>query len=207
MAQTRSTRRAAVRDLKRSLILEAARTVFEREGLERASMRAIAEAAGYTAAAIYFHFPGKEAIYGALLEESLDRLGAAVAESVAAAPSPAARLTACGLAFFDYYAAHPRDLDLGFYLFRGGMRPRGLEPGLNRALNEKLRAALAPVGEAVAALGGDATRAAEVTADVFAHASGLLLLAQTRRLRLFGAEARPLMAAHLDRLVGDLGAG
>src|SRR3712207_8196369 len=36
--------------------------------------------------------------------------------------------------FFDYYGANPRDLELGFYLFRG-MRPRGLSPELDRALN------------------------------------------------------------------------
>ena len=30
------------------------------------------------------------------------------------------------MAFFQFYASNPRDLDLGFYLFRGGMKPRGL---------------------------------------------------------------------------------
>ncbi|HEU0159339.1 MAG TPA: TetR family transcriptional regulator, partial [Hyphomicrobiaceae bacterium] len=45
MAQ-RSDRQRAVKDLKRALILDAARKVFEREGLEGASLRAIATAAG-----------------------------------------------------------------------------------------------------------------------------------------------------------------
>ena len=30
------------------------------------------------------------------------------------------------MAFFRYYSDNPRDLDLGFYLFRGGMKPHGL---------------------------------------------------------------------------------
>ncbi|MFY0116404.1 helix-turn-helix domain-containing protein, partial [Acinetobacter baumannii] len=58
-----ASRRQAVSDMKRGLILEAARRVFVAEGLEGASLRAIAAEAGYTPAALYFHFDSKEAIY------------------------------------------------------------------------------------------------------------------------------------------------
>jgi hypothetical protein len=37
-------------------------------------------------------------------------------------------------------------------------------------------------------------------ADVFAYASGLLLLAHTRRIALFALDARQLMQAHLRGL-------
>jgi AcrR family transcriptional regulator len=57
--QRKQGRSQAVRDLKRSLILEAARKVFENEGLDGASLRAIAAEAGYTPAALYFHFDSK----------------------------------------------------------------------------------------------------------------------------------------------------
>jgi hypothetical protein len=30
------------------------------------------------------------------------------------------------MAFFRFYAENPPDLDLGFYLLRGGMKPAGL---------------------------------------------------------------------------------
>ena len=50
-----------LRDLKRGLILDAARAVFEADGLDGASLRSIAAAAGYTPAALYFHFESKEA--------------------------------------------------------------------------------------------------------------------------------------------------
>ncbi len=56
-------RQKAVSDLKRELILDAARKVFEADGLDGASLRAIAAGAGYTPAALYFHFESKEAIY------------------------------------------------------------------------------------------------------------------------------------------------
>ena len=106
--------------------------MFEADGLDGASMRAIAEAAGYTAAALYFHFPSKEAVYGAVLEQSLDGLILAVTGAVSSAENAPRRLRAAALSFFDFYAGNPRDLDLGFYLFRGGMRPRGLSQELDQ---------------------------------------------------------------------------
>jgi AcrR family transcriptional regulator len=90
----RQGRREAVSHLKRSLILDAARRVFENDGLEGASLRAIAAEAGYTPAALYFHFDSKEAIYAELLTSSLAALRVAVDAAVAAATSPAGRLRA-----------------------------------------------------------------------------------------------------------------
>src|SRR5262249_58162561 len=115
----------AANDLKRRLILDAARKVFEEEGLDGASLRAIAAASGYTPAALYFHFDSKEAIYAEVLRGSLANLGEAVARAVARARTPAERLRAAAMAFFRYYADNPRDLDLGFYLFRGGTKAPG----------------------------------------------------------------------------------
>ena len=66
-------RQKAVSELKRELILDAARKVFEADGLDGASLRAIAADAGYTPAALYFHFESKEAIYAEVLRGSLDK--------------------------------------------------------------------------------------------------------------------------------------
>lgn len=74
----RLQRQQTVGEARRSLVLEAARAVFESQGLEGASMREIAKRAGYTPGALYSYFESKEAIYGALLEASLERLQAAV---------------------------------------------------------------------------------------------------------------------------------
>src|ERR1700756_4752546 len=105
-------RQKAVSDLKRELILNAARTVFEAEGLEGASLRAIATRAGYTPAALYFHFDSKEAIYAEVLRDSLASLGGTVDQAVASARGPKQKLRAAAMAFFHYYAENPRDLDL-----------------------------------------------------------------------------------------------
>ncbi|WP_018162106.1 TetR/AcrR family transcriptional regulator [Smaragdicoccus niigatensis] len=192
----RAERRETVAEHKRTIILDAARAVFEAEGLQGASMRMIAKAAGYTPGAIYAYFPSKEHIYAAALGESLERLKAAT-EAAVATGTPAQRFVAAGLAFFDFYDTNPRDLDLGFYLFRGGIHPQGLSVDLNAELNTKLLATLEPLRVAVLDDGAGADRARVVTADVLAHASGLLLLAHTKRLALFGGDARAMMRTHL----------
>ena len=191
-------RRKAVSDLKRELILDAARKVFEADGLEGASLRAIAAAAGYTPAALYFHFESKEAIYAEVLRTSLTDLGQAVNRSIARTKTPVDRLRAAAMAFFRYYSDHPRDLDLGFYLFRGGMKPHGLGKERDDVLNAALESALRPIAEAAQALGARREDARSLMADIFAHAAGLLLLAHTGRIRMFGASALHLMERFVE---------
>jgi AcrR family transcriptional regulator len=199
--EARNVRRRAVNDHKRALILEAAREVFEAEGLEGASLRAIAARAGYTPAALYFHFDSKEAIYAEVLQASLTCLGEAVGHAVDEAHDPDARLHAAAMAFFRFYADSPRDLDLGFYLFRGGMKPAGVGRERDEELNEALEAALRPIAEAAEALGASETDASLLMVDAFAHAAGLLLLLHTGRVRMFGASAAALMETYIrDRI-------
>jgi AcrR family transcriptional regulator len=203
----RTQRKQAVTDLKRGLILDAARKIFELEGLDGASLRSIAREAGYTPGAIYFHFPNKEAIYAGLLDQSLDALIAAVDEACAGGTSARLRLLAAAMAFFDFYHQNPRDLDLGFYLFRGGMRPHGLGAEFDRELNMKLQRSLAPIGDAARELGADDKLARRLIAGFFAHAVGLLLLAHTRRIRLFEEDARGLCEAFVQHMLTDLELG
>lgn len=209
----RGARQRAVADARRALVLDAARSAFFELGLEGASMREIARRAGYTPGAIYSYFASKEEVYGALLGESLERLNAQVETAVAAAVAVAAGsagraeparsvegLRASAGAFFDFYREHPRDLDLGFYLFQG-MQPRGLTPALNERLNTRLRDALAPTQAALQRLGVEPAAAqAEVTA-LFAHIVGLLLLSHTGRIRMFKQESQGLFNDYLDALV------
>jgi AcrR family transcriptional regulator len=197
-------RQKAVSDLKRELILNAARTVFEAEGLEGASLRAIAARAGYTPAALYFHFESKEAIYAQVLRCSLENLGQAITRAVSRAKAPVDRLRAAAMAFFRYYADNPKDLDLGFYLFRGGMKPQGLGRERDDILNAALESALQPIADAAQILGAGREEARSLMADIFAHAAGLLLLANTGRIRMFGASAPQLMERFVEAKVKAL---
>jgi len=199
-------RRLEVDEVKRGLILASARRVFEADGLDGASLRAIAAAAGYTPAALYFHFESKEAIYAELLRASLAELGRAVDRAIARAREPSARLRAAALAFFRFYDANPRDLDLGFYLLRGGMKPHGLGRARDEMLNAALADALRPISEAALALGARPVEARMLVVDVFAHASGLLLMAHTGRIRMFNASAPRLMERFVDRAIAGFAA-
>ena len=191
-------RRKAVSELKRELILNAARAIFEADGLEGASLRAIAAGAGYTPAALYFHFESKEAIYAEVLRSSLGNPRQAVCRAVSRARTPTDRLRAAAMAFFRYYADNPRDLDLGFYLFRGGMKPQGLGKERDDILNAALESALEPIADAAQVLGAAREEARSMMADIFAHAAGLLLLAHTGRIRMFGASAPQLMERFVE---------
>lgn len=196
-------RQQALNDSRRALMLDAARSVFERLGIEGASIREIAKQAGYTPGAIYSYFDNKEAIYGALLAESLERLNTVVDAAGSVDSSPADLLEAKASAWFGFYAANPRDLDLGFYLVQG-MQPRGLTAELNYQLNDRLHDALRPCETALQAMGLNAEDALRENTSLFAHGVGLLLLQHTGRIRMFGQDATLLFEAYVISLVERL---
>lgn len=202
--EKRQSRREAVSEHKRELILEAAKQIFTEEGLEGASLRAIAVRAGYTPAALYFYFESKEAIYAEVLKASLASLGEAVHEAVAQTRTAAQRLKAAAMGFFRFYTENPRDLDLGFYLFRGGMKPAGLGRARDETLNAALEAALRPIADAALELGASRQKANLLMVDCFAHATGLLLLLHTGRIRMFGASAADRMEAYVKDRIAHL---
>ncbi len=193
------TRKQLVNAHKRELILQAARRVFEAEGLEGASLRAIARASGYTPAALYFHFASKEAVYGALLEESLTHLQSAVDTATESVAFPKDRMRAAALAFFRFYLDNPKDLELGFYMSQSGMSPKGVGGEQNSELNNQLLATLTPIAEAAMALGASETQAQQQMAAIFAHATGILLLTHTRRIRLFDVDPQTMIDQYLSQ--------
>ena len=205
MAEKRQSRREAVSGHKRELILDAARQIFAEEGLEGASLRAIAIRAGYTPAALYFHFESKEAIYAEVLKASLASLGSTVNRAVEQTRSPRQKLKAAAMSFFRFYAENPRDLDLGFYLFRGGMKPAGLGHERDETLNAALESALRPIADAAIELGASRQKANLLMVDCFAHTTGLLLLLHTGRIRMFGASAPALMEDYVSDRIARLG--
>jgi AcrR family transcriptional regulator len=168
--------------------------------MEKTSIREIAQRAGYTPGAIYSYFASKEQVYAALLGESLDRLNDRVRAAVDKCSAAADRLRAAASAFFDFYRENPRDLDLGFYLFQG-MKPRGLTPELNEALNARLRSALQPAQSALEGMGMSSGTALQEVTALFAHAVGLLVLSHTGRIRMFKQASQDLFETYLEHLV------
>lgn len=191
-----------LRAVKRQMVVDAAERVFERMGLDGASIRLIAAEAGCTTGAVYPYFRGKEEIYGAILSQSLETLGALVARSIEDEQLPLPRARKGIEAFYRYYEANPSKLSLGLYLFRGsGVRPTGLTPALNRDLNGQLRSIVGMIEAAIAAAGF--RDAAALATDGLAHAVGLLIVHQAGRLRLLDHKPDRLMSDHLLRLLPE----
>ena len=197
-------RRGAVRDFKRAGVLAAATDVFAKAGLEGATIRAIAQAAGYTAGAVYSYFPTKEAIYAAILAQSLAALREAMETAEREAPDDEARVRATIRAFYDFYRERPQELELGFYLFQG-MKPRGLSREIDRALNSKLIAVLMRIRGAIMKLGGLRSLAAHrETVGAMCHVSGVLLMARTGRLKTLDSDADMLIEHYIAGLIARL---
>jgi len=189
---SRADRSERLNALRRQLVLDAAQRVFERDGLEKTTIRAIAKEAGCTTGAIYPWFAGKETIYGALLEESLERLHAHLAEAASSGPAPAAARTAIH-AFFGYYAERRTDFSLGMYLFQG-LGPRGLGREMDERLNARLRQCIDLLGVALARTKSwEAAAVAVEQMNLFTYLMGLLLLLHTRRLKSLGQHAQALL--------------
>lgn len=201
MDDPRRLRHQAMADARRELVLKAAKAAFFELGMEKTSIREIAHRAGYSPGSIYSYFANKEELYGALLGESLDRLNERVQAAQESCPPGADRLRATARAFFDFYWENPHDLDLGFYLYQG-MKPRGLTPELNEALNARLRDALQPTQDALQHLGMPAPQALEEVTALFAHTVGLLVLSHTGRIRMFKQASQNLFNTYLELLVG-----
>ncbi len=68
-------------------ILQEAGSLFVAKGYEGVSMREIGEAVGITKAALYYHFEDKEALFMAILNASLEEIGAVLDRSEAAGPT------------------------------------------------------------------------------------------------------------------------
>ncbi|MCC5858438.1 MAG: TetR/AcrR family transcriptional regulator [Ectothiorhodospiraceae bacterium] len=180
-------------DRRRREILAAARRVFEERGLDGASMRLIARQAGCTTGAVYSRFTGKEELYAEILTASLSRLQQELDRAVRTADGGRGRV---GLhCFFRYYLERPTELALGLYLYQGP-GPGGLTPTLDRQLNAALLEIYRTITQALADDGLDRPRS-RATAGM-AHAVGLLVLHQTRRLKLLNADADRQMDAYLD---------
>ncbi len=186
----------ALKDARRQQIVDAARAVFQQRGLEGASMRLIAREAGCTTGAVYARFDGKEALYAEVLMNSLATLRRAL--TVALEGTPERHGATALYTFFHYYLRQPEELALGLYLYQG-LEPGGLTPSLDRQLNAALLDIYRTVADAIARDGR--SNAEELATGGMAHAVGLLVLNQTRRLALLGSDAERQMQLYLSQIL------
>jgi AcrR family transcriptional regulator len=93
----------------RDKILQAAREVFAEKGYHRALVDDIVRASQTSKGAVYHHFPNKEALFLALVDEFASRLAEAVAAAIGCAHGALGKVEAAVTAGLETFARH-RDL-------------------------------------------------------------------------------------------------
>lgn len=83
----------------RRQLLDTAERLFAAHGYEATSIDTVLDAAGVSRGALYHHFPGKEALFEAVLESVEEALAADVVAAAEAAPEPRLALQAGCLAW------------------------------------------------------------------------------------------------------------
>lgn len=203
LEKKKAGRREAVRAFKRKAILQAARKIFARDGLDGATLRAIAAEAGIAVGTVYLHYPAKEALYAELLAGSLADLQKHLRDAVAKADADE-QLMAGALAFYDFYRQRPDDLYLGLYLGQG-FRPTGLTPELDRVLNGRLIQCYTVLGDAMRRLAPlDAETVRAETVSLAAATGGALMLETTGRLKILGDTGEAVVRRHVELLAQRL---
>lgn len=196
-------RRGALKAFKREAILAAARSVFARDGLDGATLRAIAAEAGVAVGTVYLHYPAKEALYADMLAGSLADLQKHLREAVAGTPDEV-QLTVGALGFYGFYKARPDDLYLGLYLAQG-LQPVGLTPELDRLLNGRLIQCYTVLGDAMRKLAPlDAETVRAETVSLAAGITGALVLETTGRLKVLGDSGEAVVRRQVEALAKRL---
>jgi AcrR family transcriptional regulator len=132
----------------RRLILEAARTMFAREGYDNTTMRGVADRIGYTATAIYHHFADKHALMLELCVNDFRALGIALT-SIGGITDPIERIRQMGRNYVRFAIEHPEQFRFMFLVDRPMPGPddvKHLDPGhdgyefLKQAVKEAIAA-------------------------------------------------------------------
>jgi AcrR family transcriptional regulator len=129
----------------RAALVDAALFAFARDGIDRATLAGIAEAAGVTRGAVYHHFTDKEALLGAVLGETWEVVAAPVWAALDTPGTPlAARLEAFTLAWLAALHSDRRFAALMTVSLRATGSPGGLAEKAAgfHAWRDRLRTAL-----------------------------------------------------------------
>ena len=183
---TVSTSQQKLRGTSREHIIDVSRVIIEDEGLERLTIRRIAETINRTQPAVYQHFASKDEILAAVVVEGF----VALVESLKrAAKGERASLTAIASAYVRFGLERPKLYEVMFVA----------PPVIAFAVSDTpipAQIAFQIFANAVAESGRDPTQVGTVTEVVWAALHGLVMLSITKRLR----PGRALHRARLEQL-------
>lgn len=100
-------------EVRRREILDAAARVFSECGYRQTDMQEVADRAAVGKGTVYRHFPTKQVLFMAALEQNLDRLSCFVEQAREQhAGDPAQALRATVRAYLDFFDQHPETVEL-----------------------------------------------------------------------------------------------
>ncbi len=186
----------------REEILAAATGLLDESGTEQAvTLRAVARRAGITAPAIYGHFPNREAILLAVVQDAFAELGDALHSCGASPGDPAAHLRTVCEAYLDFAATRPQRYRVmfdGLWNAAAALESAQVSPAELYELGRDALAVLAGALQACVTAGLSSSD--DVAADAIALWLGLHGLAHQRAV----TAAFPWPADIVSRLVDSL---
>lgn len=103
----RRSRRGSGEELRPQIMSATKRLLASSGDADAVSIRAVADAVGVTAPAIYLHFNDKSELINAVVVDVFGKLDEAMTAAAAGLESPLERLRAYGRAYVDFAVAHP----------------------------------------------------------------------------------------------------
>lgn len=136
--------------VKRERILQHAIEVFAAQGFRRADVQVIADAAGVGKGTVYRYFGAKEELFWASTYRVLELLRERLLAASSGAARPLEALRAAGIAYADFFDAHPTYLEI---FVQNRAEFRGSIPASHRAFHEEMIAGFQRLVEAGVAAG------------------------------------------------------
>jgi AcrR family transcriptional regulator len=189
--RTAATSKQKLRGTSRDEIIDVSRAIIEDEGVERLTIRRIAETISRTQPAVYAHFSSKDAILEAVVTDGFT----ALAERLkGAARGGKTSLTGIATAYLRFGLERPRLYDVMF------VGPPAIAFAAGAATPIPAQQAFNVIAAAVAESGVAPAQTETVTEVVWASLHGLVTLSITRRLR----PGRALQQSRLEQLIAAI---
>lgn len=184
----------------KSRLLMAARDHYLEVGPHAFSLREVARRAGVTAAAVYRHFEGKQALLDAVCEEGFRIFGSYLMESLKAR-DPMARIRAAGAQYLRFGLERPHDYRVIFM-----SDAPAIAAGVSPVTSTSFQFLVDRVRECMAAGAFRAGDPELVALSIWSHVHGLTSLRLSGQLAVVGDDAtfRDVFAASVEMLLTGL---
>lgn len=189
----------------RARLLAHAREVYLEGGAAHFSLREVARRVGVSAAAVYRHFEGKDALLAAVCEEGFRTFSSYLLRALAE-PTPLGRMRAAGDLYLRFALENPHDYR---FIFMSSVDDLGL--GLEtvdpRATSPTFQFLVDRVSECIESGSLAAGDPREMAASIWAHVHGLAALRLSGHMRSVGDDGAfaAFFRSSTDRLLEGLG--